>query len=126
MSWSGRLGFATPTELLHSGGSGWRLPSNGNDETHVRESGQAMAPCMSSTRLGAVYKPTYKMTVRAVTVNTELKTVAKETQNMDVSELVRMLLKDRRAQEDELARERERGESRLRQPTQRGWMNNWK
>ena len=69
-----------------------------------------MAPCMSSTHLGAVYKLTYKMTVRAVTVNTESKTVAKETQNMDVSELVRMLLEDRRAQEDELARERERRE----------------
>ena len=92
---SGRLSFATPNELLHSGGSGWRLSSNKN-ETHVGESSQASGPCMSSTRSGAVYKPTYEMTVGAVTANTEeSKTVAKETQNMDVSELVLMLLEDR-------------------------------
>lgn len=48
------------------------------------------------TCLGVAYKLSCRVAVEAATGNTvELKTVVNETQNMDVSELVCMMLEDR-------------------------------
>lgn len=74
------------------------------------ESCGASRTCMC-TRSGVAYKPSYRAAVEEATGNTvESETVANKTQNMDVSELVRILLEDRRTREDELTKERERRE----------------